>query len=82
MNQLDKSDKIKIQIRKDFLSYAHKKIDSIQIGDMTPDEYEILRQELSDIIDFLADKDKYIAAMDYYKKYRRNPHINKFFKER
>ena len=79
-NQLNKVDKVKIQIRKDFLQYARKKIDNIQIGDMDSEEYEVFRQEISEIIDFLANKDKYMEAMQMHKM-NRNKNISKYFKE-
>ena len=81
MNLLDKSDKIKIHIRKDFLQYAHKKIDDVQLGDMSQEEYELFRQELLEIIELISDKDKYIEAMNYYKN-NRNKNISKYFKDR
>lgn len=80
-NQLTKLDKVKIRVRKNFLQFAYKQIEDIEIGDMDIEEYEVFRNELSAITDFLSNKDKYMEAMDYYKTHTRNKHINKYFKE-
>lgn len=80
-NQLSKSDKIKIMVRKHFQQVARKQINDVQVGDMTMDEYELFRQEIIDILDFISNKDKYIEAMQFYKTNKAN-NINKYFSER
>lgn len=47
--------------------------------DTEREEFEVFRQELSEILDFLANKDKYIQAMDYYIQNKKNPYIGKYF---
>ena len=80
-NQLTKLDRIKIRVRKSFLQFAYKQIQDIELGDMDIEEYEVFRNELSDITDFISNKDKYMKAMEYYITHTRNKHINKYFKE-
>lgn len=77
---LSKSDKIKMNIIKGFMQYGRNQIEDLKPGELDIEEYQIFRQEITEIFDFLTNKDKYMEAMNYYKT-KKNKSINKYFKE-
>lgn len=77
-NQLSKLDRIKINIRKQLQQTIRKQIEDIQPGDMDREEYDMFRQEMSEILDFLANKDKYIELINSYRNGRNN-NARKYF---
>lgn len=77
-DKLTKLDRIKINIRKQLQQTIRKQIDNIQPGDMDREEYDMFRQEMSEILDFLANKDKYIELMNLHRNGRNN-NVRKYF---
>ena len=76
--KLTKADKVKIETRKDFLKFATKRISDVEVGDYDQEEFEIFRQEITEITDFLKNKDKYMELM-HRNKQGRNRNISKYF---
>lgn len=76
--KLTKADKVKIETRKDFLKFATKRISDVEVGDYDQEEFEIFRQEITEITDFLKNKDKYMELMQRNKQ-GRNRNISKYF---
>ena len=76
--KITKADKVKIETRKDFLKFATKRISDVEVGDYDQEEFEIFRQEITEITDFLKNKDKYMELM-HRNKQGRNRNISKYF---
>ncbi len=76
--KLTKADKVKIETRKDFLKFATKRISDVEVGDYDQEEFEIFRQEITEITDFLKNKDKYMELM-HRNKQGKNRNISKYF---
>lgn len=76
--KLTKTDKVKIETRKDFLRFATKRVSDVEVGDYDQEEFEVFRQEINEITDFLRNKDKYLQLMEEHK-HGKNNNISKYF---
>ena len=79
MEKLSKSDKVKIELRKEILQFLRQKVNDVEVGDFDGEEFEIFRQEILEIEDMIKEKDSYIKAHKE-KKDGRNGIISKYFR--
>lgn len=77
-DKLSKLDRVKIRFRDKLQRFIRDEINNIQVGDLDQEEFEVFRQEATDFIEIIRDKDKYIEAMEEYKN-GRNKNISRFF---
>ena len=77
-DKLSKLDRVKIRFRDKLQRFIRDEINNLEIGDLDQEEFEVFRQEATDFIEIIRDKDKYIEAMEEYKN-GRNKNISRYF---
>ena len=77
-DKLSKLDRVKIRFRDKLQRFIRDEIHNIQVGDLDQEEFEVFRQEATDFIEIIRDKDKYIEVMEEYKN-GRNKNISRYF---
>ena len=55
--KLTKTDKVKIETRKDFLRFATKRVSDVEVGDYDQEEFEVFRQEINEILKYINNQD-------------------------
>ena len=77
-DKLSKLDRVKIRFRDKLQRFIRDEIHNIQVGDLDQEEFEVFRQEATDFIEIIRDKDKFMEVMEEYKN-GRNKNISKYF---